>query len=41
MKENFEKMKIAIRYWMKGRGYYTALKAMDFAEKYHTGTRKD
>ena len=34
-------MKIAIRYWMKGRGYNTALKAMNFAEQYHTGTRKD
>ncbi len=41
MNENFEKMKIAIRYWMIGKGYYTALKAMDFAEQYHTGTRKD
>lgn len=41
MKEDFEKMKIAIRYWLLGRGYYNALKAMDFAENYHTGTRKD
>lgn len=41
MNENFEKMKIAIRYWMIGRKYHTALKAMDFAEGYHTGLRKD
>lgn len=41
MKEDFEKMKIAIRYWLIGRGYYNALKAMDFAESYHTGVRKD
>lgn len=41
MKEDFEKMKIAIRYWLIGKEYYNALKAMDFAESYHTGTRKD
>lgn len=39
--QDYKKMKIAIRSWMEGRGYYTAIKAMNFAEKYHTGTRKD
>jgi (p)ppGpp synthase/HD superfamily hydrolase len=41
MKQDYEKQKIAIRYWLLGRGYTTAIKAMDFAEKLHTGTRKD
>lgn len=41
MKQDYEKMKIAIRSWMLGRGYYNAVKAMNFAEQLHTGTRKD
>ena len=41
MKQNFEKQKSAIRYWMLGRNYFTASKAMDLAEDLHTGTRKD
>lgn len=39
--ENFEKQKISVRYWLQGRGYFKALKAMDFASKLHTGKRKD
>ena len=35
------KRQIALRYWLQGRGYYTALEAMDFAAGYHTGMRKD
>lgn len=41
MKEDFLKQKIAIRYWLLGRGYTKAVQAMDFAESYHTGDRKD
>jgi (p)ppGpp synthase/HD superfamily hydrolase len=41
MKEDYAKMKIAIRYWLIGRKYYNAVKALDFAESYHTGIRKD
>ncbi len=41
MKEDYEKMKIALRYWLIGKGYYKAAEAMAFAEKYHNGERKD
>jgi len=41
MKEDYEKMRIALRYWLIGRGYYKAAEAMDFAEYYHDGKRKD
>lgn len=41
MVQNYEKMKIAIRSWMQGREYYKAIKAMNFAEKLHSGIRKD
>lgn len=37
----FAKRKIALRFWLQGRGYYKALEAMEFAERYHVGTRKD
>ncbi len=41
MQENFEKMRIALRYWLIGKGFYKAVEAMDFAEQYHSGKRKD
>jgi (p)ppGpp synthase/HD superfamily hydrolase len=41
MKQDYEKMKISIRSWMLGRGYYNAVKAMNFAEALHNGVRKD
>jgi (p)ppGpp synthase/HD superfamily hydrolase len=41
MRQDFEKQKMAIRYWMLGKGYYMAVKAMDIAENHHTGKRKD
>lgn len=31
----------AMRYWLHGKEFYTALKALEFASKYHTGVRKD
>jgi (p)ppGpp synthase/HD superfamily hydrolase len=39
--QNFEKSKLAMRYFLQGRKYHLALKALDFAEKYHVGVRKD
>lgn len=41
MEQNYEKMKIALRAWLEGRGYYKAITAMNFAEKLHNGIRKD
>ncbi len=41
MKEDYEKMRIALRYYLIGKGYFKALEAMEFAERYHTGKRKD
>ena len=41
IKENYDKMKISIRGYLIGMGYYKAVEAMNFAEKYHNGTRKD
>lgn len=41
MTQDYYKMKIALRAWLEGRKYYKALKAMNFAEKLHNGTRKD
>lgn len=41
MKEDFEKMRIALRYWLIGKEYFKAVEAMDFAEQYHNGKRKD
>lgn len=41
MTENYEKQKIALKYWLIGRGYHKAVEAMSFAEKFHSGTRKD
>jgi (p)ppGpp synthase/HD superfamily hydrolase len=39
--QDFEKTRTAIRYWMQGRNFHTALRAMEFGAKYHTGVRKD
>ena len=41
MKQDYEKMRIAIKYWLLGKGYYMAVEAMDFASTFHVGTRKD
>jgi len=37
----FKKNKVAMRYWLLGRKYMLALKAMEFGLKYHIGRRKD
>ena len=36
-----EKLAISLRYYLLGCKYFQALKAMEFAAKFHTGTRKD
>lgn len=46
IKTDFNKMKITFKYWITGKAssnshYYTVLKAMELAEKYHCGKRKD
>lgn len=38
---SYEKLRVSMRYWLLGRGYHKALRAMEFAARYHTGTRKD
>jgi (p)ppGpp synthase/HD superfamily hydrolase len=37
----FDKHKVSIRYWLLGKGYFKAIKAMEFASQFHTGLRKD
>lgn len=39
--QEYKKLKLFVRSWMQGRGYHLAVKAMNFAERHHTGTRKD
>lgn len=39
--QNFKKTATALRYWLLGRKYHMALKAMEFGAIYHTGVRKD
>jgi (p)ppGpp synthase/HD superfamily hydrolase len=39
--DNYKKQKISLRYWLLGQGYYKAVEAMNFAERYHNGKRKD
>lgn len=41
MTDEFVKSRIALRYWLLGRGWHVALTALEFAQNYHTGTRKD
>ena len=36
-----KKLRSAMRYYLQGRKYHNALKAMNFAEAHHNGTRKD
>ena len=37
----FERHQVALRYWLLGKGWYTALDAMEYAAGIHTGKRKD
>jgi (p)ppGpp synthase/HD superfamily hydrolase len=36
-----EKQRVALRYWLQGRGFHNALRAFEFASRWHNGTRKD
>jgi (p)ppGpp synthase/HD superfamily hydrolase len=38
---DYDKARTALRYWMLGRGWHTAHKAMEMGLAYHTGTRKN
>jgi (p)ppGpp synthase/HD superfamily hydrolase len=37
----YEKHFVAMRYWLLGKEYFTALKALEYASSLHTGVRKD
>jgi (p)ppGpp synthase/HD superfamily hydrolase len=37
----FEKLRVTLRYFLLGREYYMAADALEYAGKYHTGFRKD
>jgi (p)ppGpp synthase/HD superfamily hydrolase len=39
--EPYTKYFISLRYWLLGRNYFLALEALEYASKFHTGTRKD
>lgn len=39
--KDYDKLYISLKYYLLGRGYVTALKALDLAREYHQGTRKD
>lgn len=39
--QRHKKLKLALKQWLVGRKYHYALKSLSFAEKYHTGIRKD
>lgn len=39
--ETFSKRKIALRYWLLGKEYFLASKALDYGAKHHKGKRKD
>jgi (p)ppGpp synthase/HD superfamily hydrolase len=39
--DEFTKRGIALRYWLLGRQWHLASEALEFAHRYHVGTRKD
>lgn len=39
--DKYEKLRISLRYFLLGKGYYQAADALEFAASYHTGFRKD
>jgi (p)ppGpp synthase/HD superfamily hydrolase len=41
MTGTYEKHSVAMRYWLLGKEYFTALKALEYASGLHTGVRKD
>jgi (p)ppGpp synthase/HD superfamily hydrolase len=41
MIDKHQKSQIALRHYLLGKGYYKACRALEWVERYHTGTRKD
>lgn len=41
MKTSYEKLFTSLKYYLLGKNYNQALKALNFARKYHSGVRKD
>jgi len=39
--QHFEKLRLALRYYLLGKEYYVALSALDYGAQYHTGVRKN
>lgn len=39
--QEYQRSRIALRYWLQGRNYFQALKAMEYGEARHVGVRKD
>ena len=39
--QDFDKLKTSLRYWLMGRNYTQAVRAMEFGLSYHTGKRKN
>lgn len=39
--KSYSKLCMAMRYWMHGKEYFKAIRAMEFAAEYHIGKRKD
>jgi len=39
--QDYNKIRASLRYWLLGRNYFKALKAMEVGLEYHTGTRKN
>ncbi len=39
--ERYEKLKLSLRYFLLGKGYFNAVDALEFGAEYHTGLRKD
>lgn len=41
MLTSHEKLHLVIRYWLQGKGFHLALRAMDYGQSHHKGVRKD
>ena len=39
--DRHDKLRIAIKYWLHGKGYSNAVRAMEIAAEHHVGIRKD
>lgn len=38
---HYEKLRLALRYYLLGKEYFVAVNALDYGASYHTGTRKN